>query len=135
MPPAAHDSYPDCMMCKDTGLQYLPQFPPAYRFCACWRGRKLQEDTPRLVDEGKRTRGAAAADRTEMSEMPCSHFNLSLAGTCLDCGNALAFLENTANSGRGKPFEFSVTVRCNHDHLDMDGICHACGADRRGAGA
>ena len=21
---------------------------------------------------------------------------------------------------------------CKHDHLDMDGICHACGEDRRG---
>jgi hypothetical protein len=23
---------------------------------------------------------------------------------------------------------------CNHEHLDMDGICHTCGADKRGIG-
>lgn len=26
----------------------------------------------------------------------------------------------------------SVRMKCKHEHLDMDGICHACGADRRG---
>jgi hypothetical protein len=27
-----------------------------------------------------------------------------------------------------------MTTPCTHDHLDMDGTCHACGADCRGIG-
>lgn len=43
--------HPDCMLCADTGIQHLPDYPPCYRFCACGKGvaRKILE--PFVVDE------------------------------------------------------------------------------------
>ncbi len=43
--------FPDCMLCKDTGLQHLPDFPPAYRFCLCKKGEELRAKLPGLADE------------------------------------------------------------------------------------
>lgn len=51
MPAAAHESYPDCMLCKDTGLQHLPNFPPSYRFCMCRAGFERQQREPYLVEQ------------------------------------------------------------------------------------
>ncbi len=43
--------FADCMLCKDTGLLHLPDFPPAYRYCKCPKGVELQATEPNLVDE------------------------------------------------------------------------------------
>lgn len=43
--------FADCQLCKDTGLQYLPDYPPAYRFCGCTKGLILWAEKPNIVDE------------------------------------------------------------------------------------
>lgn len=51
MPPEPLAPYPDCMLCGDTGLQHLPDYPPCYRFCACKAGIARCAAEPNLVDE------------------------------------------------------------------------------------
>lgn len=43
--------HPLCMCCRDTGLQYLPDYPPRYRFCLCAAGVLRQQSEPGLCDE------------------------------------------------------------------------------------
>ena len=43
--------HPDCMLCKDTGIQHLPDYPPCYRFCACAAGASRQYAEPGLCGE------------------------------------------------------------------------------------
>lgn len=42
---------PGCALCKESGLIYLPDFPPCYRFCACAAGVRRRESEPDVVDE------------------------------------------------------------------------------------
>ena len=47
----AFPEYPDCQICKDTGLQHLPDYPPCYRWCVCPAGIARRGAEPGLVDE------------------------------------------------------------------------------------
>lgn len=42
---------PECVLCHDTGIQYLPDYPPAYRWCACSAGKRREQTEPKRVTE------------------------------------------------------------------------------------
>jgi hypothetical protein len=47
----AFPQFADCVLCSDTGIQHLPDYPPAYRFCLCAAGARRRDSEPAVVDE------------------------------------------------------------------------------------
>lgn len=79
-------------------------------------------------------------DRLEREEQSrCQHYNLSPAGTCVDCGKALAFLENVTRSNEPGPVEHVRRLvpdpKCPECHGFDDycadiALCGTCGGRR-----
>lgn len=42
--------YPDCMLCRDTGIVYYELPPAPYRWCGCAAGINRRAEDPGLVD-------------------------------------------------------------------------------------